>query len=228
MPVAVRYERNGRPGPGATEAKTSACVAFLQASEGRVLRMSVADFSCSLGPYCLGVGEASAASAQEAFEKVILDPERASCFVDAIPEALAPAGRLQPGFGDTVVFSPLDPEGTRPDLVVVICTFDQACKLIALDCHPGVGPVPMELRGTTCYRAVTYPLMAGYLNVTLMSNASRTLHGYRPDDVLVSVPAERFERMLGNLQSLTTARVEADIPDALRTLFRDRCRQTDN
>jgi hypothetical protein len=34
--------------------------------------------------------------------------------------------------------------------------------------------------------------------------------------------------MLGNLQSLTTARVEADIPDALRTLFRDRCRQTDN
>jgi uncharacterized protein (DUF169 family) len=229
LPVAVRYERNGAArSDSGVEPNTSACTAFLRASEGRTLRLSATDFSCNLGPYCLGVGPASAASAQEAFETVVLDPERASCFVEGVPEALGPAGRPQSGFGNGLVLSPLDSETAKPDLVVFICTFEQACKLIALDCHPAGGPAPMELRGSTCYRAVTYPMMAGYLNVTLMSNAGRSLHGYRPEDVLVSVPAERFERMLGNLQGLATARLDVDIPEALRTLLEERCQQTNN
>lgn len=227
-PVAVRYEQRTIPNPDAAAENLSACEAFLQASEGRFVRLSAANSSCSLGAYFLRLRTRSASNGAKAFEELLFDEEKANCFIEEVPPAQVSTGYRLPAIGDSLLLSPLETTEARPDLVLFICTFEQACKLIALDCHGAEAPAPMEMRGPICHRAITYPLVSGYLNVTLMSHASRRIHGYRADDLLVAASAERFERMLGNLAHLASGPPDIQIPDALRSLLHERCRATEN
>ncbi len=226
-PIGVRYvAAAGAPEPDLLDDKMGGCEAFLRASEGHRVWLSAANSTCKLGPYWLGLRGESASEKPKSSPEV--EDQREACFIEEVPGAEAADPRGVPPMGDFLLLSPLETTETRPDLVLFICTFEQACKLMALDCHGSKPPGPIEIRGPICYRAVTHPLASRALNVTLMSHAGRRAHGYRADDLLVSVPADRFESMMRTLAELIAAAREVEIPDALRSLFRARCRGTDN
>jgi uncharacterized protein (DUF169 family) len=226
-PVAVRYERSPGIAPRAAR-PMAACEAVLMASQGGAIRMGVGDSSCRLGPQALRLGEGSAEDRRPPLDAPPFDEEMGSCFIEEIPAVETGGTPPPPTLGDSVILAPLDGADARPDLVLLICNFEQACKLIALAGHEAE-PLPrVEMRGASCYRAITYPLLSGNVNVTLMSRAGRRVHGYGAEDLLVSVPVERFERMLEALALLWGGQPNVEIADRLRALLRDRCPGSDN
>jgi uncharacterized protein (DUF169 family) len=226
-PVAVRYAPEAGPSAETTTDGTlPACEAVRLASEGSVLRLGTDSSACALGPHFLRIGRPSAEDAGKAFEELLFSGDKASCFLEEVPGAQPVGVQTRGPLGNSLILSPLEAAQARPDVVLFVCNFEQACRLIALDSQDGQ-PGTVELRGAACYRAMTYPMVSGNLNVTLMNNAGRLRHGYRADDLLVSIPIARFERMLAG-----AARAGdpggADIPDSLRALLRERCSGADN
>ena len=97
---------------------------------------------------------------------------------------------VQPPYGlaEYVVFSPLEKSQFRPDLVLFLCNAEQACRLITLACfNNGISP-KVELVGSACHMAITYPLVSGEINVSFLDYTARKMKGYMPEELFVSIP----------------------------------------
>lgn len=224
LPVGVCWGHGPAPTPPPGDA-ADACDALLRASQGQSTILSAGSPSCRVGLYHLGLSGLSEEEKRLAFEQFVFDARRSACFVEEIP-GMDPTALRARALGEYLIVGPLHTIDEAADVIVFICTLDQAAKLLALD--GGAGATALELRGPLCQRAVVYPLVADRLNVTLLTDAGRRLHGYRPDELLVSVPPTCLERIVGNLPQLAEVRAQAEIADDVLSLLRERCSGHDN
>jgi uncharacterized protein (DUF169 family) len=224
QPVAVRYVESASPEPPA--AAPEACEALLRASQGETVVVAGGAAGCALGTHYLGLAGLSGEESRRAFEEFVFDEKRSACFIEEVPGAETPRVAPPARQGSRVILSPLADLPEPPDVVLFVCEFEQACRLIALDVPETGAPAAMEMRGPTCHRAIGYPLVTGQLNVTLMSHLGRRLHGFRADDVLVSVPGARLLRMLDRARR--GAGPDIHIPDVLRSMLLNRRRGSEN
>ncbi|MFB3817053.1 MAG: DUF169 domain-containing protein [Candidatus Methylomirabilales bacterium] len=223
QPVAVRYVASPPPAPrgGAPEP----CEALLRASQGETVILA-SDGACALGSHYLGLDRLSPEQGRRAFEDFVFDQRRSACFIEEVPGADSTTVPPPARQGSLVILSPVRDLEDPPDVLLFICGFEQACQLIALDVPETGAPARMEMRGPTCHRAIGYPLVTGRLNVSLMSHVGRRLHGFRADDVLVSVPGARLLRMLDRATRGEGPGLQ--IPAALRSMLQERCRGSQN
>ena len=103
-----------------------------------------------------------------------------------------------------------------PDIVVFICNAEQGCRLVTLDTYAtGIPPRPV-MSGATCYQAITYPVVSGELNVSLMDYTSRRIKGFKPSDLIVSIPYHRFHGVMRGIDGCTAGRAKMEIPASFR------------
>jgi uncharacterized protein (DUF169 family) len=96
------------------------------------------------------------------------------------------------GFGDYLVFSPLERSEFAPDLVIFLVNAEQACRLTALARYrQGLLPAN-EMEGSLCWSAIAYPFTSGDINITLGDATARRLEHWDPAELIVTVPAERL------------------------------------
>ena len=60
--------------------------------------------------------------------------------------------------------------------------------------------------------------VTGELNVSLMDYTSRRIRGYKPEDLLVSIPYHRFHGVMRSIEHCTAGRAEMEIPESFRRL----------
>jgi uncharacterized protein (DUF169 family) len=104
----------------------------------------------------------------------------------------------------------------EPDVVLFICNALQACRLVTLDSYDTGVPPRIEMSGATCHQAVAYPVVTGELNVSLMDYTSRKIRGYKPEELLVSIPYHRFHGVMRSIERCTAGRAKIDIPESFR------------
>ena len=74
------------------------------------------------------------------------------------------------------------------------------------------------MAGATCHQAIAYPVVTGELNVSLMDYTSRRIRGYKPEDLLVSIPYHRFLGVMRSIDHCTAGRARMEIPESFRRL----------
>jgi len=200
----------------AAEGKYRVCDAFLLARDGEVIDITASTSACPGGTWHLGLGERPTGDQDKALKEFLVDGEKLYCSIAAFHRAQALTAPPPLGLAHHVVLSAMDKAEFRPDIVLFICNAEQACRLVTLDSYDTGIPPRVEMSGATCYQAVAYPIVSGELNVSLMDYTSRHIRGYRPEDLLVSIPYHRFHGVIRSIDRCTAGRAKMEIPESFR------------
>lgn len=213
-PVAVTYAMD--TASAAAGGKHRVCNALLAARAGAVIDLTATTCACPGGTFQLGLAPRPTGEDARALKEFLVDGEKLYCCVAAYhrSHALAPPPPL--GLADHVVLSPMNRAELRPDVVVFICDAEQGCRLVTLDTYgTGIPPRPV-MSGATCYQAITYPVVSGELNVSLMDYTSRRIKDFRRSDLIVSIPYHRFHGVMRSVDGCTAGRAKMEIPESFR------------
>jgi uncharacterized protein (DUF169 family) len=216
-PVAITYSM--KPPSTSVGGKHRVCDALLRARDGKVIDLTVSTSTCAGGTSQLGLGERPRGEGDKALKEFLVNGEKLYCSIAAFHRAQALTMAPPLGLADHVVLSPLDKAEFRPDIVLFICNAQQACRLVTLDSYDTGIPPRVEMSGSTCHQAVAYPIVTGELNVSLMDYTSRRIRGYKPEDLLVSIPYHRFLGVMRGIDHCTAGRAKMEIPESFRRLI---------
>ena len=216
QPVAITYSMQS-PSTSAG-GKHRVCDAFLRARDGKIIDLTVSTSSCVGGTTRLGLGEHPKGEGDRALKEFLVDGEKLYCSIAAFNRSQALTMTPPLGLADHVVLSPLDKAEFRPDIILFICNAEQACRLVTLDLYDTGIPPRIEMTGSTCHQAVTYPIVTGQLNVSLMDYTSRHIRGYKAEDLLVSIPYHRFFGVMRSIDHCTAGCAKMEIPESFRRL----------
>lgn len=216
-PVAITYSM--RLPSTSAEGKYRVCDAFLHARDGKVIDITISTSACAGGTWHLGLGERLKGEGDKALKEFLVNGEKLYCSIATFHRAQALTTPPPLGLADHVIFSPMDKAEFRPDIVLFICNAQQACRLVTLDSYDTGVPPRIEMSGSTCHQAVAYPVVTGELNVSLMDYTSRRIRGYKPEDLLVSIPYHRFLGVMRSIDHCTAGRAKMEIPESFRRLI---------
>lgn len=192
-PVGVKYSKEVPEDK--TEGKYPVCGAILSASEGKTIALSEETCSCPGGKYHIGLAKSEQREIDREFlvegEKLWADLKAAERSGRATRKRAEPLDL--PG---NAVFFPLEEEVYEPDFCLLLADAEQTSRVLTLNQYwDGVQP-SMEMRGSLCWSAITYPLSSGKLNVTPGDPSARELANYYPSDLIVSIPYENLESIV--------------------------------
>jgi uncharacterized protein (DUF169 family) len=197
MPVVVNY--SVKLTSPQDQGKFMVCEAMLKASQGDFLDLSLETLDCPLAVRALGLGDPSKGQDNLKTETMPVRSEIQLCTPASSQKtsmtSIAPAVRL----ADHILIGPADRSEHVPDLILFLCNPEQASRLLEMDSYQtGVAP-RIEMSGSTCHQMITYPYVTGELNISLLDFNSRGFNAYRPDEMVVTTPYQRF---LGIMESL--------------------------
>jgi uncharacterized protein (DUF169 family) len=206
-PVAVSFsfDRVKEPMKG----KYIACKALMQARDGAKILLGKDSSGCPGSLSHLGLAPIQGGENFPHLVEYLVEGEKVVC-------SPAVFNRMQsldpfPSFTiDHYTFYPLDAADDQPDLVVFLCNPEQACRIISLHLYlTGISP-RINLSGPTCYTAVTYPLMTGEINISIMDYIARQMYKFAPEELFVSVPYHHFIGIIESLDksSAGTAKIQ--------------------
>jgi uncharacterized protein (DUF169 family) len=216
-PVAVTYSMN--PPSSSADGAYRVCDAFLHARDGEVVDLTVSTSGCPGGSFYLGLSEPLKGEEDKAVKEFLVAGEKIFCSVAAFHRMRSLTAPPPCGLADHVVLSPMNKAEFRPDMVLFVCDAHQACRLVTLDSYDTGIPPRTEMAGSTCHQAIAYPIVTGELNVSLMDYTSRKIPGYKPEDLLVSVPYHRFLGIMRSIDHCTAGRAKMEIPESFRSLL---------
>jgi uncharacterized protein (DUF169 family) len=213
-PVAITYSMD--PVGDTDHGKTRVCNAFLKARDGKIIDLTKENSTCGGGTWHLGLGERPGGEADKALKEFLVHGEKLFCSLAVFHRAMALGVAPPKGLAEHIILSPLEKAELCPDVVLFICNARQACRLVTLDEYDRGMPPKIELLGATCHQAVSYPLVSGELNVSLMDYTSRKIKGYTDDDLLVSVPYHRMHGIMRSIPYCTAGTAKFEVPDSFR------------
>jgi len=213
-PVAVIFSME--PPAGASSRKCRVCNAFLLARDGETVDISAESSACPGGTWFLGLGEQPTGERAKAHKDFLINGEKLFCSLGVYYRIMTETSRVPTGLADHVVFCPLERAELAPEMVVFVCNAEQGCRLVQLDMYStGISP-KTSMAGATCYQAVSYPLLTGELNVSLMDYTSRRMPGLKASDLLVTVPYHRLHGIMRSIEGCTAGTAKMEIPEAFR------------
>lgn len=215
-PVAITYSQE--PPSESAGGDHRVCEALLRARNGEVIDLTAETSTCNGGTWHLGLGERPKGQAGKALQEFLVYGEKLFCSYAAFHRAMELTTAPPLGLAEHVIFSPLEKAQFCPDIVLFICNAEQACRLVTLDGYDTGIPPRIEMAGSTCHMAVAYPVVTGELNVTLMDYTSRRIKGYKPPDLMVSIPYHRFHGVMRSIPHCTAGTAKMEIPESFRRL----------
>jgi len=213
-PVAVTFSM--KPPKSAAKGKHRVCNALLLARDGKTIDVTRETSGCNGGTTYLGLGPRPTGKAAEGLKEFLVDGEKLYCSIAAMHRSQELSSNPPLGLAEHVVFAPMDKAEFRPDAVVFIVDPEQACRLVTLDGYDTGIPPKVEMGGATCHQAVGYPVVSGELNVSLMDYTSRRIRGYKPTDLLVTIPYHRLHGVVRSIDRCTAGRAKMEIPESFR------------
>jgi uncharacterized protein (DUF169 family) len=112
----------------------------------------------------------------------------------------------------------MDKAEFRPDFILFICNAEQACRLVTLDSYDTGIPPRIEMAGATCHQVEAYPVATGELNVSLWDYTSRHIRGYKPEELLASIPYHRFLGVIRSIDHCIAGRAKMEIVESFSRL----------
>jgi len=207
-PIGVSYSMV--PASKGKSGKHWVCQALLDAGKGAIINLSQESCACPGGTWHLGLGPRPSGEADKLLKRFLVEGEKLFCSIATFHRAMTLTAQPPLGLAEYVVLSPLEKAEIAPDLVVFLCTPEQACRLVTLATYPDGLPPKTEIVGSTCHMVIAYPLVSGELNISLLDYTSRKYQNYKPEELFVSIPYHKLPGLVGSIDlcSAGTAKVE--------------------
>ncbi|MEM3593174.1 MAG: DUF169 domain-containing protein [Candidatus Jordarchaeaceae archaeon] len=215
-PIAVTYST--KPPSKSTGRKCRVCDAFLHVRNGEIIDLTASTLTCPGGIWHLGLGERPRGEAAKAFKEFLVNGEKLYCSIATLHRSQVLTVEPPLGLADHVILSPLNEAEFRPDIVIFICNAEQACRLVTLYTYYTGIPPKTEMIGSTCHQAITYPLVSGELNISLMDYTSRRTQGYGPEELIFSTPYYRFHGIIRSIEHCSAGTAKSEIPESFQRL----------
>ena len=97
--------------------------------------------------------------------------------------------------------APTDPDGARPDVVIVIAGVLPARRIVQTQIYRHGGRMTANFAGiqSTCADATGYPYTSGNMNVSIGCDGAAKNAGLADDELVVGIPAELIEEITETL-----------------------------
>lgn len=187
-PVAVTY--TDVPAANGRAKRVMACAAFHLARRGMTFNMTAEQSVCPGGTRHLGLAEDTSWESFEATKRFLVHGEKfRSCYAAYFRSGVMNRARPPYYLARYVVIGPAEEAEQKPDLFLIFCEPAQASRLVVLATYESGLPLKVQVSGSTCGSAVTYPLATGRINVSFIDPSSRHLvKGFKPSELIFSVP----------------------------------------
>lgn len=201
FPVGIKFVKKGGSvfGLKKTQYKKTICRFLKVAALGEAFFLDENSISCPGGRKWMGFrSELTETYFYKYFlgevEKVKSSPEIAEKFIDFLPQP------PEIGLYEKILFSPLKNCSFKSDVVVIITAPRYVYQIIItayLDEYHLVRTIPIS---AACHGSITIPLMTGELNTSMIDPMSRKIGRYKNGEVLLGIPAARFESLINNIK----------------------------
>jgi uncharacterized protein (DUF169 family) len=204
-PVGVKY--TDKPPEEREEGCYPVCGAIPAAAGGKTIVLSKETCACPGGIVHIGLSAEVRVPGEMLVEGEKLWADMTAFHRSA--EATKKIAEPPFGLGNNIVFYPLG-EGTyEPDLVILLVNAEQACRLVTLSQFWDGKQTSMEMRGSLCWGAVTYPLVSGNLDVSLGDTSARRMENWDPTLLIVSIPWRKLDDILEAMDFSTAGTAES-------------------
>lgn len=224
-PIAVTYSLE--PDLRGKEGRYWVCQALQHAREGEIFDLSRESSACGGGTFHLGLGPRPTGEAEVALKKFLIQGEKLFCSLAALQRvrSLTPPPPL--GLADHILIAPLEAAEQRPDLVIFLVNPEQACRLLTLATFMDGIPPKVQMMGAACYSTITYPLISGEINLSLLDYTARRMRRFAPDELFLTIPFHKMPNLVESLPHCAAGTAEIETPPEFRRYMSTR-RQAEN
>jgi uncharacterized protein (DUF169 family) len=213
-PIAVTYSME--PNPRGKEGRHWVCHALQKAREGEIFSLSRETSSCGGGTFHLGLGPRPTGEADKALKEFLIRGEKLFCSLASLQRVRSLSLTPPLGLADHVHIAPLEAAEERPDLVIFLVDAEQACRLLTLATFMDGIPPKMQLMGSACYMTITYPLISGEINLSLLDYTARRMRRFAPEELCLTIPFHKMQNLIQSIPLCSAGTAEIEIPAAFR------------
>lgn len=197
------------------------CRALKLAATGEPFVIDKETSACPGGSWHCGLSEPPAAQGRRALQHFLTRGEKLTASITSFHRMQTLGSPPPTGMSDRIFLGPMDAAPIRPDIVVFVCNAESACRLVTLDHYWDGKPPHIELTGSLCHAAISYPVVTGNTNLTLGDWTARRMQKYAPDIVFLTVPYERIANLVLAIPECSAGTAEVVIPEGMRSTFED-------
>jgi len=224
-PIAVTYSME--PDPRGKEGRHWVCHALQKAREGEIFSLSRETSSCGGGTFHLGLGPRPTGEADKALKEFLIHGEKLFCSLAAVQRVRSLTLNPPLGLADHVLIAPLEAAEEKPDLVIFLVNAEQACRLLTLTTFMDGIPPKMQLIGSACYTTITYPLVSGEVNLSLLDYTARRMRRFSPEELVLTVPFHKMENLIQSIPLCSAGTAEVEIPAGFRRFMSEGFEQSE-
>lgn len=176
--------------------KARMCQAIKRAGAGKSFVLDKDTSLCPGGTWHCGLSEQPSGDIRRGIQKFLTSGEKLTNSIVSFWRMVELAPATPTGLSDRILIKPLDETVLRPDIVLFMCDPEQSCRLLALDQFWDGIPPEIQMSGSLCYAAISYPIVTGRTNVTFGDWTARRMTKFKRDVVFLSVPYERMANLV--------------------------------
>ncbi|MBN2167666.1 MAG: DUF169 domain-containing protein [Actinobacteria bacterium] len=204
-PVAVTFTNEPVNGP---PQKARMCQAVKGAGAGKSFVLDKDTSLCPGGTWHCGLSEKPSGDYRRGIQKFLTQGEKLTGSIVSFWRMLELTPGTPTGLSDRILLGPLDESVLRPDIVLFVCNPEQSCRLLALDQYWDGIPPEIQMSGSLCYTAISYPIVTGRTNVTFGDWTARRMTKFKSDVVFLSVPYERMANLIKAIPNCSAGTAE--------------------
>jgi uncharacterized protein (DUF169 family) len=202
-PVAVKWSVREPRNIDKEEGKSRFCTKLDKAMDGEIFYSTVEEEECMGGMKYSGLKD------PKEFPKNMqsgsfLVPGGVFQSVPAVQRAWKEHPAITPHIFQAVLFSPLSKADFDPDIIFIVCNSQQGMNILHANAYDtgsqslgaGVGPI--------CCSMAAMPYLTGEVTYGFGEIGARNNMNLKPEDVMVSIPSNEFERIVKNLEEMMT------------------------
>lgn len=218
-PVAVTFTNEPLEAGGG--ARMWLCRALKHAAQGKSFVIDSETSACPGGSWHCGLTEPPGSEARRALQQFLTRGEKLTHSITSFHRMQSLTTPPPTGLSERIALGPMEDAPIRPDIVLFLCNPGQACRLVTLDQYWDGIPPRIELAGSLCHSAISYPAVTGLTNLTLGDWTARRAQKFSDDIVFLSVPYERMHNLLLAIPECSAGTAELEIPEAFRHVMED-------
>ncbi|MGZ7209812.1 MAG: DUF169 domain-containing protein [Methanobacterium sp.] len=198
---SVREPRNVEKETG----KSRFCGKLQKAMNGEIFYSTVEEEECGGGMKHSGMKEPKELPANMRSGSFLI-PRGVFKNIPAFQRAATHNQAIEAGIFQAVIFAPLTKVDFEPDVIFIVCNAKQGMDILHANAYDSGSQGLGSGAGPICSTMAAKPYLTGEVTYGFADTGARNFMDIRPDEVMVSIPASDLERIISNLEEMSTKR----------------------
>jgi len=219
-PVAIRCTQQ-KP-PEGQKKRARICKVIFSAAKGEKASVNKDNNACIGAAWYLGLSKADDVELREMVKKYIVEGEKLFSSQKTADHFFEQIGGVSDKSDCCYFLEPMESSEEEPQIVIFICDAEQACRLFALVTFSEGNAPRIQIGGSTCRMAITYPLLSQEVNLSFLDYSSRQHCKVENDKLLVTIPYKKIPQIVANIEVCSGGKAQIEFPQEFRAFLQKR------